>query len=44
MLTPVHNDTDDADQADSTNNADNAVDYNRVIGKKALSCAKNWYK
>ena len=42
LLTSVHNDADDTDAMDD---ADNANDYNRVIGiaqLKAFSCAKNY--
>ena len=40
LLRSVHNNADDA------NNADTADDYNRVIGiamLKAFSCDKNWW-
>ena len=41
MLTPVHNDADDANNADDGNDADN---YNMVMGRAllmAFSCANN---
>ena len=48
MLTPVHNDADnakDSDDAYDVDNADSTDDYYKVLGMalvKAFSCAKKW--